>query len=233
LKGSFMNLHRLGAVAAVLAFGSAASGQTFFFNNAGAIPDGGTGAGSFGAPRIMAVSSNVASPIQDVVVTITINHTYIGDLRIRLGYTPAGSPTTTTAFVLNRVGATSVTSFGEDANLDGTYTFVLGATSFQAATSPLFSNDVLATGAYAPVTSNLNNTHTVVEFSDFFRGLSGTGAWTLTFEDGAATDTGAVTSASIALQARPLPCLADFNTDGVVNTADLTFFLGRFGNLCP
>lgn len=220
------------AAFAAVSLCSSAGAQTFFFNNPGAIPDGGAGTGTFGPARIMVVNSNVANPIQDVLVTITMSHTFIGDLRIRLSYQPTGSPTTTTAIVINRVGATSASSFGEDSNLNGTYTFVLGATSLQTATNPLPGDAVLATGAYAPVTSNLNGTHSVIEFADFFRGQSGTGTWTLTFEDGASTDTGTVTSASIALQARTLPCLADFNTDGVVNTTDLTFFLGRFGNTC-
>ncbi|MFM9958330.1 MAG: hypothetical protein ACKVZJ_09640 [Phycisphaerales bacterium] len=227
-----MHIRRLFAVAALLAFGSAASGQTFFFNNAGAIADGPGAPGIFGPARVMNASSNSANPIQDVVVTITMSHTFIGDLRVRLGYTPTGSGTTT-AFVLNRVGTLSAGANGDSSNLNGTYVFVLGATSILSGVTSLDGAGILPTGAYAPVTSNLNQTHSVVEFADFFRGLSGTGAWTLTFEDGAVIDTGTVTSASIALQARRLPCLADFNTDGVVNTADLTFFLGRFGSACP
>jgi subtilisin-like proprotein convertase family protein len=228
-----MNFVRSLAASVVLAVGSAASGQTFFFTGTGAIPDGTGAAGVFGPARVLTASSNVANPIQDVVVTITMNHTWVGDLRVRLGYTPAGSATTTTVVVMNRLGASAPSGFGDNSDLNGTYTFVLGATSVLAGVQAIGETGTLATGAYAPVASNFDGTHSVIEFADFLRGQFGTGAWTLTFEDAAATDTGAVTSASIALQARPLPCLADFNTDGVVNTADLTFFLGRFGNLCP
>ncbi len=226
-------IRALVVAACFAAFAHTAPGQTFFFNNPGAIADGtSSAAGNFGTPRVMTAISTVANPIQDIVLTVTMDHTWIGDLRVKLSYTPAGSPTTTTAIIMNRTGASSSTSVGESSNLSGTYVFVLGATPFHTAAIPLGDTQILPTGAYAPASSNLNGTHSVTEFADFFRGQSGTGTWTLTFEDGATPDTGTVTSASIALQARSLPCLADFNTDGVVNSADLTFFLGRFGNTC-
>lgn len=110
---------------------------------------------------------------------------------------------------------------------------MLGATSFLAAVQPLGGTDTLRSGAYAPVTSNLDGTHTVVEFADAFRGTRGQGTWLLIVEDGTIQVVGAVTSAHIALQARPAACLADLNTDGVINTADLISFLGGFGGTCP
>lgn len=225
-----MNPCRLFATIALLSAASTAHAQTFSFGNPGVIADGPSNVpGVYGAPRVMTTTSNVANPIQDVVLTITINHTYISDLRIRLAYTPTGSPTTSTALVLNRIGAFST---GQASNLNGTYVFVLGPTPIHTAVAPLESTETVPSGAYAPSSSNLNGTHTVTEFADFFRGLSGTGAWTLTLEDGQAQDIGIVSVASIALQARPLPCLADFNSDGVVNSADLVYFLGRFGGAC-
>lgn len=228
-----MNLRQIASAVALFMLGSAAHGQTFFFTNPGAIADGGNPPGTFGAPRVMTVNSNVTNPIQDVLVTISITHTWVGDLRIRLAYTPAGSPTTTSTFVLNRIGSVSDNFTGDSSNLGGTYTFALGGTSCIAAVVPLGDTAVLGPGVYAPVVSNFNGNHTVVEFADSFRGLPGSGTWTLTFDDAAVQDTGVVQNASIALQARPVPCLADFNTDGAVDSTDLVFFLVRFGQTCP
>ncbi len=198
-----------------------AGAQTFYFTGAGPIPDDTAGNAGCGTPRILTASSNMTNPIQDVVLTIGLNHTYLGDLRIRLSYTPTGSPTTITAFVTNTVG--------QDTEVNGNFTFVAGATPFSTAAN---SFDALTFGAYAPV-ERVGGTFPTVEFADYFRGLPGTGTWTITVEDCGHFDIGAVTSVSIVVQARRLPCLADFNTDGVVNSADLVFFLGRFGGTCP
>lgn len=219
----------LALVAAALTCSSAGA-QTFSFTGAGAIADDVSGNPGCGTPRVMTTSSNAVNPIQDVVLTIGMNHTWVGDLRIRLAYTPTGSPTTTTSWVINRVGATTPNSAGTGGDLNGNFAFVAGGTSFNTSAG---SVSPLTFGAYSPFTNNFNGTFPVIEFADFFRGLPGSGTWTLTVEDCESDDFGAVTSASIAVEARPLPCLADFNTDGVVNTADLTFFLGRFSQACP
>jgi subtilisin-like proprotein convertase family protein len=207
-----------------------AGAQTFYFNSAGAIPDPQPGNPGCGGPRIMTTTSNAANPIQDVVLTTAMNHTWVGDLRIRLFYTPTGSSTMSSTWVIERPGVSAPGDFGSGNDLDGSFTFALGGTSFNTAAQAF---NPLTFGVYSPFDNNFNGSFPVVEFADYFRGLSGTGIWTLTIEDCAVGDAGAVTSASIALQARPLPCLADFNNDGVVNTADLTFFLGRFGGSCP
>lgn len=218
-------------IAAYFAFAvvPVAGAQTFFFAGAGPIPDPSDSSGAPGQPRVMTVSASVPNAIQDVVLTIAMNHTFVGDLRIRLSYTPTGTSTSYTAMVVNRVGASNGSSFGSNNTIDGTFAFAAGGTSFNAAASTFN----LTFGVYAPFNNNFNGTFPVVEFADTFRGLPGTGTWTLTFEDGAQNDVGAVSNASIALQARPSPCLADANTDGVVNTADLVFFLGQFGKPCP
>lgn len=207
----------------------AAGAQTFYFSGAGPIPDPSDSSGAPGQPRVMTVSASVPNPIQDVVLTIAMNHTYVGDLRIRISYTPTGSATSHTAMVVNRVGANSGNIFGSSNDINGTFTFAAGGTSFNTAASTFN----LTYGVYAPFNNNLNGTFPVVEFADTFRGLPGTGTWTLTFEDGAVGDVGTVSNASIGLHARPAPCLADSNTDGVVNTADLVYFLGQFGKPCP
>ncbi|MFM9958332.1 MAG: hypothetical protein ACKVZJ_09650 [Phycisphaerales bacterium] len=206
-----------------------AGAQTFYFTGTGAIPDDVSGNPGCGTPRVLTTDSNAVNPIQDVVLTIAMNHTFVGDLRIRLSYTPTGSATTTTSWVINRAGADVPNGIGSGNDVNGNFTFVVGATSFNSAATTV---STLTFGVYSPFANNFNGTFPVVEFADFFRGLPGGGTWTLTIEDCAFADFGAVTSASIAVQARPIACLADFNTDGVVNTADLTFFLGRFGGTC-
>ncbi|MFM9958331.1 MAG: hypothetical protein ACKVZJ_09645 [Phycisphaerales bacterium] len=217
----------------VLSLCAVSSSQTFFFTGAGPIPDSLGGPGSFGTQLTMLAPSNTPNPIQDVVLTITMNHTFIGDLRVRLWYQETGSGITLQSTVLNRVGAVPGNGTGNSANLNGTYVFVLGATSFFTAVQPLGGVSTLVPGAYAPVSSNLNGTHTVTEFADTFRGKSGQGTWLLIVEDGTASDVGAVTAAHIALQARPSACLSDLNADGAINTADLVSFLGSFGGTCP
>lgn len=221
------------AVLGVCGVACGAGSQTYSFA-AGAIPDGASDvAGSFGVPLVRTTVSNAVNPIQDVVVSITMSHTYLGDLRVRLGYTPSGSATTTTATLLNRVGATVPTAFGDNSDLGGTYTFVFAGKDLWDSVLAIGTSEILPSGVYQPLTNNLNGTHPNLELKDFFRGLPGTGTWTLTFDDGATPDVGVVTAATVTLTAQPLPCLADFNLDGVVNTADLTFFLGRFSQACP
>jgi subtilisin-like proprotein convertase family protein len=221
------------AVLGVCGVACGVGSQTYSFAG-GSIPDGTSGtAGSFGAPLVRTVESNATNPIQDVVVSITMSHTWVGDLRVRLSYTPSGSATTTTAFLFNRVGAATTNSVGDGSDLAGTYTFVFAGTDMWDSAVSLGLTAALPSGVYQPLTNNLNGTHPNLELKDFFRGLPGTGTWTLTFEDGATSDLGTVTAASVTLTAQPLPCLADFNLDGVVNTADLTFFLGRFSQVCP
>lgn len=209
---------------------STAGAETFYFNGTGAIADDVFGNGTAcGTARVLTANSNVANPIQDVVLTIAMNHTWVGDLRIRLGYTPTGSSTPTVAWVINRVNAATVVH-GSSNNLNGSFTFVDGATSFNTTASAIVN---LTYGAYSPFDNPFDGTYPLVEFADYFRGQPGTGTWTLTFEDCHFDDIGAVTSASIALKARPPACLSDLNSDGLVNTTDLTFFLGRFGGTCP
>jgi subtilisin-like proprotein convertase family protein len=216
-----MNIRVIAACLLAASLGPVAGAQTFYFTGTGAIPDDTPSNPGCGTPLVLTATSNAANPIQDVVLTIAMSHTFVNDLRIRLSYTPTGSPTATAAWVINRVGWNN--------DLNGNFTFVAGATPFSTAVG---SFGTLSFGAYSPV-DNAGGADQVVEFADYFRGKPGAGTWTLTFEDCVFGDFGAVTSASIAVQARSQFCLADFNTDGVINTADLTFFLSSFGRACP
>ncbi len=217
------------AFAAVNLMNPRVSAQTFYFSGGALIPDGPGGAGNCGTPLVLTATSNAVNPIQDVVLTISTSHPWVGDLRIRLSYTPSGSSIATTSWVINRVNVRTPTSSGSGSDINGNFMFALGGTSFNTAATNF---DNLTYGVYAPFTNNFNGTFPVVEFADSFRGLPGTGTWTLTFEDCYIQYVGVVTSASLAVQARPPACLADFNADGIVNTADLTLFLGRFGSAC-
>lgn len=208
---------------------SAAGAQTFYFSAGGPIPDGGIGSDQYGPAKVMTVTSNAANPIQNIVLSITMSHEYVGDLRVRLTYSPTGSSTIFTTIVVDRVGAPDGNGYGSSNTINGTFAFADGMTSFNSAAGS-FNN--LTYGVFAPFKNNFNGSTQVVEFADVFRGLPGGGVWSLIFDDGAQQYVGSVTSASIGIEARTPPCLADFNTDGVVNTADLTSFLAKFGQAC-
>src|SRR3954449_560065 len=206
-RGKFIK--RVSLVVVVVAaawcmFGTAAAGANTFTaapGSLGAIPDGPTSTpGNFGAPRD--VTFNVSgfgpgSPI-DVTVSLTISHTWVGDLDAVL-IAPNGEQAT----IFSRTGASTAPSNGDDSDLVGTYTF-----SDRAPASPTWwqaaagSGATMTPGDMFPTStaggSGTGGTNTsLTQLLDAVPDMNGT--WKLRVKDGAAGDTGSITGASLDL----------------------------------
>lgn len=208
----------------VLFLNSTVSGVTFSGANVGAIPDGGSPTPTCGAPlNITFAVSGINSPIGSVSVNFTMNptHTWVGDLKVSLI-----APNTTTHLLFSRVGATTATGFGDDANLGGTYTFNNTATGniWTAAASDNNANFIIPPGGYrtkaAGPAGNTSPGPPFTSLSGTFASLPAAarnGTWTLRFEDCSVQDIGTVSAAGLTLLGTTA---ADVAVSGRVTTAD-------------
>lgn len=194
------------SVASLALATSLASAQTFMLSGAGAIPDATTN-------QVEGVALNMGSgpvsgtfaTIENVGVSFTMDpgHTFAGDLIIRLTY-DAGSDSTidATIFIVNRIGRTTPTGFGDSSNMAGLYSFVDGGADIWAAAGLVGDTAAIpANTAYAPSDSN----NAPQSFATVFGGLSSSGTWNLSFTDSANLDTGSVFSASVVISTVPTP----------------------------
>jgi subtilisin-like proprotein convertase family protein len=183
----------------------AASPATYPGTNTGAIPNG-SGNSTCGAPLdVQFAVTGASAPVNSVVVEMTANHLYVGDLDVALIAPDA------TSFTLFRfAGRTSPTDRGFWTNLNGTYTFSdIGSSPFWAAAAASPGNGyeipggfyrAQAGGPFTPV----NPGPSLTQINTAFSGVSDpNGVWTLRVLDcaggGAQGDTGSVTSANLTL----------------------------------
>ena len=205
------------AVCFCAAAGSA-SAATFNANAAslGAIPDPPAAApvcGDFsGTARNVTFSvSGVTSPITDARVSITVNHTWVGDLRVEL-ISPS-SVVTHTIFSQtgNTTGPNSCAS--DSSNVAGPYIFADNApaapTWWVAAGPPLGDAGVIPSGSYrASTAGGAPGTGVNTLISPAFAGLTAAqvnGTWTLRIRDSADMDSGSVTAANLGLNGIAAP----------------------------
>jgi subtilisin-like proprotein convertase family protein len=159
--------------------------------------------------------TGVTNNIQSLWLAVTLRHQWVGDLDVFLT-SPAGTNFT----IFSRVGA-SVTNefFGDNAQLDGTYTFFDYATN----TLPIIadsledpdnalesSTNFIPAGYFLPSAAGPGpQSPTTFAANSGFIGLTpaqANGTWTLTFRDGSAGDTGVVSTATLYLnEPTPLP----------------------------
>jgi subtilisin-like proprotein convertase family protein len=188
---------------AFLVFTSA--GQSFVGTGTGSIPNG-SGNSTCGAPLdVQFAVSGVSAPINSVIVEMTANHLYVGDLDVALIAPDA------TSFTLFRFpGRTSPTDRGFWTNLNGTYTFSdIGSTPFWAAAAASPGNGYeIPGGFYRAQTGGpfapANPGPPMTQINTAFSGVPDpNGVWTLRVLDcaggGAQGDTGSVTSANLTL----------------------------------
>jgi hypothetical protein len=172
-----------------LAVAGVASADVYGPGAGGAIPDRGvTGVG----PPLSTFTSTIAVPAGSVVsvnsVTITgLTHSWVGDLVASLT-----APNGDNVHLFSRVGSTTPTGFGNSGDFNGDYTFVNSG----GATMPLAGN--VAPGTYNRSTNN-PGAPPVPDLDDYtvFNGDPSGGNWTLTIEDWAGGDTGALTGWSL------------------------------------
>ncbi|MBP9663344.1 MAG: VCBS repeat-containing protein [Pyrinomonadaceae bacterium] len=170
----------------------------------GAIPDGPSGCGTFGAERDVTFTvSGFTGPLTHVSVNITGAHTWVGDMDVVLS-----SPgSIANRIVFSRTGALSASACGDDSNFSGQYSFADGSPAsenwWEAAAAAPNSTAVVAPGSYRATIGGGDpggggNTLMLPSFV----GLSNAqinGTWTLRFRDGGGGDSGAITAASLSL----------------------------------
>lgn len=177
----------------------------------GTIPDGGSGTPpSYGAARVISfVVSGITGPLASVASSITLTHSWVGDVDMILR-----SPGGTVSFVtVSRIGVTTAGSFGDSSNYSGTYTFTDAAsgTNIWTVASGLGDTGNITAGSYrttAAGATGQTNPAPVTNLTTAFAGLTSAqinGTWTLSIRDGAAADTGTVTAASITLSGANCP----------------------------
>jgi subtilisin-like proprotein convertase family protein len=198
----------------------AAPAATFPGTGVGAIPDGLSGTPpQFGAPLVINFAvSGVSANVTDVSASITLTHTWVGDVDMVLR-APGGTPS---LVLVSRIGVTTATSFGSANDYSGTYTFTdtaAGANIWTAAAS-----NPVPPGSYrttAPGQAGQTNPPPVTSLNTTFGGLTpaqANGTWTLSIRDAASADTGTVTAASLTVNPTgvvvPSDAPVDFDGDG-------------------
>ena len=184
--------------AALLAFGIASAGLTSAVSAASY--DSGPLLISIPDPGTLATAINVTDSVTvgNVSVTLTINHTWVGDLIISLE-----APTGEIDHLICRPGSANCgDGLGNPDDLNallGTYTFADGgATVLNDAT--VFSG-VLLGGVYMASTVD----DVPVSLATAFGGVDSIGVWTLHIEDAIGVDSGVLGSWSLDITPVPVP----------------------------
>jgi subtilisin-like proprotein convertase family protein len=190
---------------------------TFAGANTGAIPDAVNVTGPCGTATTAGVRevtfpvSGITSGLTNVSVSVTINHTFMGDITLSLI-----APDNTTAPLAPRVGATTTgnttggqANCGYGSNYLGTYVFADTATlnPWTAIGSAPADATNLPAGNYRSTTPL---TGVATTLSATFAGVAAvTGTWKLRIADTGQGDTGSVTAAALTLTGKnTAPCTA-------------------------
>lgn len=196
----------------------------------GPIPDGQLGTPpNYGTPQVINFNvTGLSAPIQQLSVSLTMTHTWAGDVDVVLAG-PGGTPT---AQIVGHVGVITPGAFGDNSNYGGTYLFSdVGAEPqhfWTVATAPTCGDDcIIAPGTYrasARGQSGQTNPPPVVNLTAAFASvIQLNGTWTLTIRDGGNEDTGTTSAASLNITAGgdpfpgpPVDMDGDGRTDFVV-----------------
>ncbi len=200
-------------LACVTVAATSLAATTFPGTGPGPIPDGPSSTPT--APTtpltISFAVSGVTAPLTDIRVSMTLTHTFVGDVEARL-ISPGGL----VSFPLfGRVGVTTATAFGKSNDLNGTYEFVDPAVTLEnlwsVAAALTSSADPIPAGTYATtpvggagVTDPPALTNLVAAFAALPTAQVN-GTWQLRIGDWTSFDTGTVTAASLTLESAPPP----------------------------
>jgi subtilisin-like proprotein convertase family protein len=192
----------------------------------GAIADGGAGTGCASAPgpyrNVTFNVSGVVGPVRSVRISLTLNHTWVGDLDVSL-MAPGGQ----THVIFSRTGATTTPACGDSSNTAGPYSFHDQAGSppsggwWQAAN---VAGDGVAvqSGTYRTTAAGgagQVNPAPATLMDPVFAGVAPNGTWTLRVRDVSALDTGSITAATLSIgisRATPHDFDGDSKTDFVI-----------------
>lgn len=213
MKKQALSVLVLGAAAVgVSALSTIVAAATFPGTNVGAIPDNNP------AGRDVAFSvSGVTGPIMTVSLSMTMTHSWVGDLRAVL-ISPAGVARTV---VFSRAGMNRANTDGSSSDLSGIYVFSDDAAGdFWTATA----SNPLAPGAYLPSATGTTRSDAggcATSLTGVFGGLTAAeanGNWTLNVSDLAAMDTGSITAAALAIDAPDRVFRSGFNAPAAIST---------------
>lgn len=215
-----MRTNLMASAGLVLASGAALAAGTLITDFGpgvgGAIPDGNT----LGFITPIIIDESFAITGVEVIIH-GLQHNYSSDLTITLTHTGVSTPITLVTNLRN----------GSGADFDGTYSFRdNGADLWVTADGIVGTNDIppgayMASGA-GGATSSLNSK---------YAGENAQGAWYLRVVDDDPLVAGSVQGWTLRLNPgakAPAPCAGDTNGDNVVDGADLSVLLARFGTSC-
>ncbi len=199
-------------------FASLAHGQTFNATGTGAIPDSANTNCwvAAGTPLSMPILvSGVAGAITNMSVSLTMTHTWVGDLNVTLS-APGGSPSFTIFGRTGTAGTSSGLNCGYSSNMSGTYVYAdpSATTNNWWTAANMGDTGNIATGTYftTPLGAPAGAVPTAgTAFNAAFAGLTPAqinGTWTLTITDNSNGDTGSVSAASLTLVADAPPAIA-------------------------
>ncbi|MBA3352785.1 MAG: VCBS repeat-containing protein [Blastocatellia bacterium] len=210
---------------------AASPAATFPGTGTGAIPDGlGGTPPAYGPPLVVSFPvSGVSGNVTNVSVSITLTHTFVGDVDVVLA-APGGAPS---MVVVSRIGVITATGFGDSSNYGGTYVFAdsaSGTNIWTVAGGVCGDACVVLPGTYrttAPGQAGQTNPAPVTSLNATFAGLTpaqANGTWTLTFRDAASVDVGNVSAANLTIEPTgpvgvsdaPVDLNGDSRTDYVV-----------------
>jgi len=196
---------------------------TFAGTGTGPIPDGpSSGCGNYTGATPLNVTFNVtglSGAVSNVAVQFNASHTWVGDLRVIL-IAPGGSPSQT---LFSQTGATSPTGCGNSADLSSlnTYRFADSGTSPNWWTTVFNTgggSNIVPAGTYQatqPGPQSVSSFSPTTSINSAFSSVTNpNGTWTLRFLDGALSDTGSVTGATLDIQTAAVskPCFDFYGT---------------------
>jgi subtilisin-like proprotein convertase family protein len=194
----------------------------------GAIPDatvGGNICGDYGPNKDVTFTvSGLSGTIIDVRVNMSVTHSWVGDLDVRL-LGPGGAPS---AVVYSNTGSTTATGCGDDSNLTGPYNFfdtAPAAPTWWGAAATAAGGVSVATGDYRVSTAGgVVGGGANALITPTFAATSPNGTWTLRIRDGGEGDTGSVTAASLTITTGgppviPVSRVVDFDGDNKTDAA--------------
>lgn len=146
--------------------------------------------------------------LTSVSISISLNHTFVGDLTAALIYRPGSNNFGLKSVNLFRVvGYTDPPGYGYGSDLAGVYTFSDSAILDFSQAANL--DGVIPEGTYRSSTNIFTNavatTHPFTSLNSTFAGLGRAGNWTLKIDDFERVDIGSVASWSLSLTTAPVP----------------------------
>ncbi len=188
-------------VLALAVIASASYADTYYYTGGPVSIPAGVNTSGAGSAGVNLTISAVPALTSISSVSITLSHSWVGDLRATLTNVASGQ----TVVLFSRIGRATPNDngslFGDSSNFDGTYTFAATGSDLVAVAAA--TGDVaIAPGTY--FSSDMHTSTTTSVANGFFAGSQLASDWVLNVSDWAAgDDAGLITAYSI--EASPVP----------------------------